>query len=73
MEYKHEIVKRICVIGEPHSQEWTKELNLVRRNDGPAKYEIREWSPDHMRSYQGTNFTEAELKSLGEQLTKLFK
>lgn len=73
MEYKHEIVKHICVIGQPHSQGWTKELNLVSWNGGPAKYEIRDWSPDHTRCGKGTNFTEAELKSLGEQLVKLFK
>ena len=42
----YEIVKPLGVLSEKASG-WTKELNLISWNNGPAKYDLREWSPDH--------------------------
>ncbi|MGT2754540.1 PC4/YdbC family ssDNA-binding protein [Streptococcus ovis] len=35
---------------------WTTELNLVSWNGKPAKYEIRDWNPDHTRGGKGLTF-----------------
>ena len=35
------------------SKGWTKELNLVSWNGRKAKYDIREWSPDHEKLGKG--------------------
>lgn len=71
-ELKFEIVEHVFVIGGPHAQGWTKELNKVSWNDKPPKYEIRDWSPDHSRCGKGATFTEEELKSLADQIQGLF-
>jgi hypothetical protein len=62
-DIKYEIVKKLGVLSTS-SRGWSKELNLVSWNDRPAKYDIREWSPD------GTLSTEemAALKALIDQL-----
>lgn len=42
MSIKFEIVKEIAVLSE--SKNWTKELNIVKWEDNPPKYDIRSWS-----------------------------
>lgn len=41
---------------------WTKELNLVRWNGGPAKYDIRDWDPSHERMSRGITLKEDEMR-----------
>lgn len=41
-----------------------KELNIVKWSDYDAKYDIREWNPDHTRMSKGLTFTEEELRVL---------
>ena len=43
---------------------WSRELNLVSWNGAEAKYDIRDWNPDHSRQGHGVNFTEEEAKTL---------
>ena len=50
---KYEIIKSIAVLSTEKSG-WTKELNLVSWNEGPAKYDIRDWAPDHEHMSRGT-------------------
>lgn len=53
------------------SNGWKKELNKVAWNDGEAKFEIRSWSKDHQRMGKGISFTEEELVTLADILTKM--
>lgn len=62
-EIKFEIVKEIGVLGDT-ARGWTKELNLVSWNDKPAKYDIRDWSPDHEKMSKGITLTAEELAEL---------
>ena len=55
--------------GEPS---WTKELNIVSWNGGPAKYDIRDWSPDHERMSRGITLTEQQARTLAEILADKF-
>jgi hypothetical protein len=47
---------------------WTKELNLVSWSGKDAKYDIRDWSPDHTKMGKGATFTKDELLVLKEIL-----
>ena len=64
-EITYEIVKEIGVLSE-NAKGWRKELNLVSWNNGAAKYDIREWAPDHIKMAKGVTLTADELKKLGE-------
>ena len=39
------------------SKGWTKELNLVSWNGRKAKYDIREWGPDHEKLGKGVTLS----------------
>ena len=64
-EFKYEIVKELGVIAEA-ARGWTRELNLVSWNDKPAKFDIRDWAPDHEKMGKGISLTEDEMKTLVE-------
>ena len=49
---------------------WAKELNLVSWNDREAKFDIREWSPDHEKIGKGVTLSKEELLALEELLNK---
>ena len=66
-ELKFEITKSIGVLSE-NAKGWTKELNMVSWNERPAKYDLREWSPDHSRMGKGITLTEEDIESLKELL-----
>ncbi|EXJ22930.1 bacterial seryl-tRNA synthetase-like protein [Alkalibacterium sp. AK22] len=50
---------------------WQKELNLVSWNDRPAKFDIRDWSPDHSKMSKGLTFSNEEMAALKKQLLEL--
>lgn len=64
-EIKHEIIKPICVLSGDSSG-WTKEVNLVSWNGKPAKYDIRDWAPDHEKLSKGVTLSQAEWDKLVE-------
>lgn len=64
-EFKYEIVKELGVIAEA-ARGWTRELNLVSWNDKPAKFDIRDWAPDHEKMGKGVSLTEEEMEALIE-------
>ncbi len=64
-ELKYEIKETIGVLSE-NAKGWTKELNKVSWNDYPAKYDIREWSPDHSRMGKGVTLTDEEFENLAK-------
>lgn len=64
-DFHYEIVESYGVLSESPSG-WTKELNLVSWNGREAKYDIRDWSPDHEKMGKGLTFTKEELDLLKE-------
>ena len=72
-DFSYEIVEHIAVLSTSKTG-WTKELNLISWNGRTAKYDIREWSPEHEKMGKGIGLTKDELESLyniiGEVLGK---
>lgn len=68
-EPMYEIVKK-CGVLSTSNKGWTKELNLISWSGREAKYDIREWSPDHDRVGKGVTLTNAEAAALKEALNK---
>lgn len=66
-DIKYDIIKEIGVLSE-NAKGWRKELNLISWNGGAAKYDIRDWAPDHEKMGKGTTLTEEEMENLKEIL-----
>ena len=66
-DIKYDIIKEIGVLSE-NATGWRKELNLISWNGGAAKYDIRDWAPDHEKMGKGTTLTEEEMENLKEIL-----
>ena len=49
---------------------WTRELNFISWNDRPAKYDIREWTPDHKKAGRGITLTEYEMGRICEWMSQ---
>ena len=58
-----EIMEEIGIISTLDTG-WTKEINLVRWNGGVAKYDIRDWDPQHMRMSKGITLKEEEMRRI---------
>ena len=43
---------------------WSKEVNIVSWNEGPAKLDIRDWSEDHEKMSRGITLTADEMQRL---------
>lgn len=63
-DFRFEILEHVGVINT-NSTGWSKELNVVSWNDKPAKYDIRDWHPDHGKMGRGITLTGEELEKLG--------
>lgn len=61
----YEIKRHIGVI-DNRQNGWTRELNLVSWNDGPEKYDIRDWDPTHSKMSKGITLTVDELRTVAE-------
>ncbi|WP_440896430.1 YdbC family protein [Amphibacillus sp. Q70] len=68
-EINYEIIKHIGVLSKAKSG-WTKELNLVSWNKREAKYDLRDWAPDHEKMGKGITLSNEELLALKECLTE---
>ncbi len=66
-DIKFEIVEEIGVLSES-SKGWRKELNLVSWNGAAAKYDIRDWAPEHEKMGKGITLTKEEAEKLKELL-----
>lgn len=66
-DIKFEIKETVGVIAES-AKGWKKELNLISWNGKEAKYDLREWSPEHEKMSKGVTLTSDELKALKELL-----
>ena len=60
----YNIIKHIAVLSENTKTGWKKELNIVSWNGNEPKYDIREWSADHVKMGKGVTLTEDEYKVL---------
>ena len=69
-DIKYEITEHLAVLSTS-SRGWSKELNLVSWNDRPAKYDLREWAPDHSRMGKGITLSDEEAKMLREALNEI--
>lgn len=69
-EVTFEITKSLGVLSES-AKGWTKEINLVSWNNYPAKYDIREWDPDHQKMSKGLTLSADEIKELRDILNGL--
>lgn len=71
-EIKFEIEEEIGVLSES-AKGWTKEFNKVSWNGGYAKYDLRDWDPNHEKMGKGVTLTEEEARSLYEILKGIFE
>ena len=69
-DIKFEIKETVGVIAES-AKGWKKELNLISWNRKEAKYDLREWSPEHEKMGKGVTLSNDELKALKELLNSI--
>ena len=66
-DIKYEIKETVGVIAET-AKGWKKELNLISWNGKEAKYDLRDWAPEHEKMGKGITLSKEELKALKELL-----
>lgn len=69
-DIKYEIIETIGVLSEA-SKSWRKEINLISWNDKEAKYDIRDWSPEHEKMGKGITISKEELIKLKNLLNEM--
>lgn len=62
-EIVFEIKERFGVI-KPYPTGWNKELNLVSWNGSAAKYDIRDWDPEHEHMSRGITLHPEEMRKI---------
>ena len=62
-DIKFVIEKEIGVLSES-PKGWRKELNKISWNGGIAKYDLRDWAPNHEKTGKGVTLTEEETLNL---------
>ena len=68
-DIKYEIIEEIGVLSE-NARGWRKELNLVSWNGAAAKYDLRDWAPDHEKMGKGITLTKDEAAALAGLLAQ---
>ena len=63
MDITFKIIRHLGTIST-NDKGWVKELNIVSWNNGPSKYDIRDWSPDHKIMSKGITLTEEEITAI---------
>ena len=66
----YEIIKNIGILSTS-AKGWSKELNLISWNERAAKYDLRDWAPDHEKMGKGVTLSEEELLVLKDLLNKI--
>ena len=69
-DIKFEIKEELGVLSES-AKGWTKELNLISWNGAEAKYDLRDWSPNHEKMGKGITLTADEVQELYKLLDKI--
>ncbi|WP_461207596.1 YdbC family protein [Clostridium sp. DL1XJH146] len=66
-DIKYEIEETIGAISES-PKGWSRELNLISWNGRAAKYDLRDWAPEHEKMGKGITLSKEELKTLRDLL-----
>ena len=69
-DIKYEIKENVGIISE-NAKGWTKELNMISWNGAIAKFDIRDWAPEHEKMGKGITLSQEEAKALYELLGKV--
>jgi conserved domain protein len=69
-DIKFEIKEELGVLSES-AKGWTKELNLISWNGAEAKYDLRDWSPNHEKMGKGITLTADEVQELYKLLNRI--
>ncbi|MFR2886618.1 MAG: YdbC family protein [Clostridium butyricum] len=69
-DIKYEIKEEVGIISESNKG-WTKELNLISWNGKEAKYDLRDWSPEHEKMGKGVTLSKDELIKLRDVLNSI--
>ena len=69
-ELKYEVEDSFGVLSETKSG-WQKQLNIISWNEKPAKYDIRDWSPDGEKMGKGITLSAEEIKTLKDILNNM--
>ncbi|MGE7635313.1 YdbC family protein [Bacillus paramycoides] len=69
-DIKFEIKENVGVLSQS-PKGWTKELNLISWNGKEAKYDLRDWAPNHEKMGKGITLTVKELKTLNNVLNSV--
>ena len=74
-EVTFEIMEHIGVLDtyDNRVQAWTKEVNIVSWNGGPAKIDIRDWDASHERMSRGITLTEEQAEKLTKSLIERYR
>lgn len=70
-DIKYEITEELGTLSAKASG-WTKELNKISWNGGAAKFDIRDWAPEHEKMGKGVTLTEEEAEALYKLLGQYF-
>lgn len=68
-EITFKILEHIGVL-RTNASGWSRELNYVSWCDRPARFDIREWTPDHEKSTRGITLTDYEMDRICEWMNK---
>ncbi|MBQ9826007.1 MAG: hypothetical protein IJM61_02340 [Firmicutes bacterium] len=49
---------------------WARELNYISWCDRPARFDIRDWTPDHKKSSRGITLTDYEMNKICEWVSR---
>lgn len=71
-DIKYDILEELGVLSES-AKGWKKELNLISRNGGASKYDIRDWAPQHEKMGKGITLSKDEIKELYKILGKILE
>lgn len=71
-DIKYDILEEFGVLSES-IKGWKKELNFISWNGGTAKYDIRDWAPEHEKMGKGITLSKDELKELYKILSKILE
>ncbi|MGI6727362.1 MAG: YdbC family protein [Anaerovoracaceae bacterium] len=69
-EVTFNLVEHIGVFGKD-GRGWTRELNRVSWNEGPVKYDIRNWNAEHQKMSRGITLTQQELSDFRNLIEEL--
>lgn len=69
-EITYEIIEELGILSK-NPKDWTKEINLISWNGTKAKFDIRDWAPDHEKMGKGITLSKEELIKLRDIINNL--